>query len=577
MATSCPSFLRGTALRATRLDSCGRPVYGECGQVVSDGFVTIEMSAETDDGDDISVTKANGQTCVSVAPCTQFKWYETSIELCEVDPDLVQIMNPTWEKVLDAQGNTIGYDANGTLDCSTGFALEIWMETYQAADACAGSGSQGSYGYMLLPWVIGGAPDDLEITNDAISFTFTGKTKIGSGWRRGPYPVQLQENGAPGPLLRPIGPDTHYRLFTTTIRPPEPECGCQPVDRPTPEPAEVILTGLDGETNRRTVRLRVNNHGFGPVTVTWGDENSEEVQDGATVSHTYAEDGDYTLTVADKESPAVNVTRDITIPLQPDTPELDLTPGSDTNRMIVTAEVTLPAHSTGSGTIDWGDGTDRQDITVGDDNTVSLNHTYAAAGVYTVTVRRADVDTYRTRLAVAVPIADAPTLTVEKGEGANDANITWDNHGNGPVTIDWGDSSATEDGEVTGSKNHTYEPGDHTITVISKANPAAKAVENVTIPIGGAEAPTLTVEKGEGDNDAKATWDNHDNGPVTIDWGDDSETEEGQASGNTEHTYEPGTYTVTVTSQADTDAKADQEITIPIESGFMKKPASRKR
>ena len=102
---ACPSLLRGTALRATRLDACGRPVYGDCNQVVSDGFVTISMSAETEEGEDISVTKANGKTCVSEAGCEQLSYYSLEMEFCEVDPDLVAIMNPSFEIYRDFDGN----------------------------------------------------------------------------------------------------------------------------------------------------------------------------------------------------------------------------------------------------------------------------------------------------------------------------------------------------------------------------------------------------------------------------------------------------------------------------------------
>lgn len=486
MATQCPSFLRGTAMRVTRLDACGRPVYGDCNQVVSDGFVTATLSAEVEEGEAITVTKANGKTCINEPGEDQLQWYTTEIEFCAVDPDMVQIMNSTWDKVLDAQGNVIGYNANGDLG-GNGFALEIWMNTYGSADACSGETAQGSWGYILLPWVIGGAPGDIEIGNDAISFTFNGKTKLGSRWRRGPYPVQLQANGAPGPLLQPIGPKTHYRLFTTTVRPPEPECGCQPVERPTPDPAELVLTGVEGENPRRTVRMRVDNHGFGPVSVTWGDSTpAQTVQDGSWVTHTYATDGDFTISVADQQTPAITVSKKITVPLPPDAPGLVLSAGSADDRMQVSAAVTFPPQAAPQGTIDWGDGTEVEEITVGADGSVSVTHVYAASGVYTVTVRRSDVDSYRTRDAIAVPVPEAPTLTVAEDTAdttGNTAQATWDNHDDGAVTVSWGDNSAPYDGAASGSATHAYAAaGEYTVTVTSKANPASSASQKVTIP-----------------------------------------------------------------------------------------------
>jgi len=486
VATSCPSFLRGTAMRVTRLDACGRPVYGDGNMVVSDGFVTATLSAEVQEGDAITVTKANGQTCINEPGEDQLQWYTTEIEFCQVDPDLIQIMNQSWDKVLDAQGNVIGYNANGTLS-GDGFALEIWMDTYGTGDACSGDTAQGSWGYILLPWVKGGAPGDIEIGNDAISFTFNGKTKVGSAWRRGPYAVQLQANGAPGPLLQPIGDNTHYRLFETTLRPPEPECGAQPVDRPTPEVAELTITGVAGESPRRTVRLRADNHGFGPVTIDWGDASTDTIaSDGAWVTHTYAADGEYTITVRDQQTPAVTVTKDITVPLPADDPILTLTADDPEDRYTVTATVTLPEQSSGVANIDWGDGTDPEEVTVGVDGTVDVTHTYTAAGVYTVTVRRADVETYRAREAVAVPVQDDPTVTFAEDTAdatAHTVELTWDNAPNGPVSINWGDGTVVDQTEDGTDVTHLYATnGSKTVTVTSKANAAASTSVTFTIP-----------------------------------------------------------------------------------------------
>lgn len=486
MATSCPSFLRGTAMRVTRLDACGRPVYGDGNQVVSDGFVTATLSAEVQEGEAISVTKANGQTCINEPGEDQLQWYTTEIEFCQVDPDLVQIMNPSWDKVLDAEGNVIGYNANGSLS-GDGFALEIWMDVAGTSDACSGDTAQGSWGYILLPWVKGGAPGDIEIGNDAISFTYSGRTKVGSRWRRGPYAVQQQANGAPGPLLQPIGTNTHYRLFTTTIRPPEPECGAQPVDRPTPEAAELVITGVPGESPRNTIRLRADNHGFGPVVINWGDGTAETVaSDGATVQHTYAADGDYTIQVRDQQTPAITVSKDIVVPVPSDDPTLALSAEDPADRYAVTAAITLPPQANGKANVDWGDGTDPEMVTVGTDGTVDVTHTYKAAGVYTVTVRRDDVDTYRARAAISVPVQADPTASAV--EDATDATgmtaaLTWDNAPNGPVSVDWGDGTAPVDQTEAGTVSHAYTTnGSKTVTVASKANPAASVQVTFTIP-----------------------------------------------------------------------------------------------
>jgi hypothetical protein len=487
VTTTCPSFLRGTVMRATRLDACGRPIYGEGNQVISDGFVTATLSAQVQQGNAITVTKANGQACINESSPDQLQWYTTAIEFCAVDPDMIQLMNSSWDKVLDADGNVIGYNANGDLT-GNGFALEIWMDTAGASDACSGETAQGSWGYILLPWVLGGAPGDITIGNDAISFTLNGKTKVGSRWRRGPYPVQVQANGAPGPLLAPIGSNTHYRLFVSTLRPPEPECGAQPVDRPTPDVAELVITGVPGESPRRTVRMKVDNHGFGQVVINWGDGTAEvTANEGAYISHTYAADGNETIQVRDAQTPAVTVSKTITVPLPADTPTVSLAATSGSDRFLVTASITLPKQSTGIADVDWGDGSDPVTVTVASDGTATATHHYTAAGVYSVTVLRDDVPSYRARTAVSVPVQAAPTASAVKDTAdatGKTAKLTWDNTTNGPVSIDWGDGSSAQDGTASGTSSHAYiTNGAKVVTVTSKANTAAKTTVNFTIPV----------------------------------------------------------------------------------------------
>lgn len=406
MSTECPSYLRGKVMRATRLNGCGQSQYGDGNMVVSDGFISVKMSAEVEEGEEVSVTKANGKTCISDKPCDQLKWYTVESQFCQVDPALVTLMNPTWQPVHDNQGDVVGFDAIGELSCDTGFALELWMDVYGETDACTGQEAQGAWGYMLLPWVVGGAPGDLEINNGAVTFTFTGRTKIGNRWRRGPYNVTLGENNVPSPLLTPVPQKAHYRLFTTTVRPPEPECGAQPVERPTPDPAELVITGLPNEDPRRTVRMFVNNHGFGPVMIDWGDGTpAQQSIEGRWVTHAYGSDGPKTITVSDKQTPAVKTSRQVQVPLPSDEPVVELSCGQDPSKPLqVHAEITMPPQSDGTGTVDWGDGSEAQEFNASKSGgTVSLAHAYAAPSIYTVSVRRGDQDRFRGRDAIQVP------------------------------------------------------------------------------------------------------------------------------------------------------------------------------
>ncbi|MEU9760288.1 hypothetical protein AB0D98_11070 [Streptomyces sp. NPDC047987] len=570
---ACPPLLRGVVMRATRLDACGRPVYGDCNQVVTDGFITVSMSAETEEGEAISVTKANGQTCINEPGCEQLSGYTLEMEFCAVDPDLVQIMNPSFEIYRDYDGNPIGWDESVELKCDTGYALELWTNVYASGDACSGAGSQGEWGYLLLPWVVGGAPGDLEIGNDAVSFTFNGRTKVGAGWRRGPYNVQAGAGGIPVPLLKPVGPKTPRRFFKTTIRPPEPECGCQPVDRPTPDPADLYITGIGNESPRKTIRFRADNHGFGPLMVDFGDGTPpQEVADGAWVTHVYDTDGTYTIKACDKQTPVVCSSRDVTVPLPADEPTLVLSAENADDPYEVTATVGLPSQSDGTAIIDWGDGTAPREIAVGSNGTVADIHKYSVPSVYTVTVRRGDIDTYRTRAAIVVPAVPEQTPEVTAAPDSADttgrtAAITLVGFpADGTVNVNWGDGSAAQTLPArTTTATHAYAAGvegAQTITATS-ATDATKTASATFTPAPPVTVPAATATPDAADPmTAALAWTGFPAATtsVSVTWGDGSAAQTGLAAtggaGTATHTYAAGTegteQTITVTSEQDT-------------------------
>jgi len=229
----CFALVRGRAMRVTRLDGCGNPVLGADSQVTTDGFIQVALTAQTDEGTTISVTNAAGKVCVLDEPCPQFTGYDIEVQFCGVDPALYALMTGT-PPVMDPDDNAVGFRMNSGVDaCDLGFALELWSSV--PTTACEpGVGAQ--YGYMLVPFSKGGIIGDFTVGNDAVNFTLSGaRSKDGSAWGTGPYDVV--DNGAadlfdPGPLLDPIDAKDHLHMQLTTVEPPEPECGFQPLGTP---------------------------------------------------------------------------------------------------------------------------------------------------------------------------------------------------------------------------------------------------------------------------------------------------------------------------------------------------------
>jgi hypothetical protein len=194
--TKCLSLVKGRRIRVTKLDSCGRPVYGDTSQVVSKGFISVGFTANTSDSDEISVTNAAGEICVFDPAVTSLSGYAVEISFCEVDPELFALVTGQ-SVVLGGDASTvIGFDVDPAIALSaSNFALELWAGS-PAGDACATAGATGSYGYLLLPFLTGGILGDFTVENAAITFTLTGaNTKKGNAWGKGPYPVMLAPTG----------------------------------------------------------------------------------------------------------------------------------------------------------------------------------------------------------------------------------------------------------------------------------------------------------------------------------------------------------------------------------------------
>lgn len=238
MATTCYPLVRGRAMRVTRLDGCGNPVPGADSQVTSDGFISVALAAQTDEGTTISVQNAAGKICILDEPCPTFTGYDITVEFCGVDPDLFALLTgqPT---ISNEAGDTVGFRMNSKVDaCDFGFALELWSNV--PAAACEAGATGGTFGYMLIPFARGGVIGDFTVGNDAVNFTMQGaKSRDGNAWGVGPYDVVSGASGAPSKLPEAIDSNDHLLVQTTSVPPPEPTCGAGALGVPATGATEV--------------------------------------------------------------------------------------------------------------------------------------------------------------------------------------------------------------------------------------------------------------------------------------------------------------------------------------------------
>lgn len=226
MATRCFTPVLGKRLRGVVLDECGNlPASGAAdSMVVTDGFVSVSLSAEVEDGTEIITKKADGSLCVNEMTAASFKRFTVEAEFCGVDPGLLAVTTnaeiyENYESI--AAGIVV---PEGTINKK--FSLEVW--TGLSGEACA-PGEEEASGYMLLPFVQAGVLGDITVDGEnAVTFSMTGAyTKGGNAWGVGPFNV-VADTGVASVLPTALHPLDHLLLIATGIAPPAVACGLVP-------------------------------------------------------------------------------------------------------------------------------------------------------------------------------------------------------------------------------------------------------------------------------------------------------------------------------------------------------------
>lgn len=224
-----PMIANAATVRVTRVDGCGRPVCGPDNAFVTDCFASLNQEANINEGEAVEFRAANGRLCGYKPACPTLLGYNITWNFFGASPELIEIMtgSPIY---FGFDGRPIGFDTCN-IPCRAGFALEMWTEVV-GEDVCPEEATgEGAWVYWLWPWVTNGMLGDLEMGAEAVTLSLTGATRTGGRWGVGPYDVVEQDAaGTPGPMLTPLGPDCHRRVFVTTVAPPEPSVDYQPVE-----------------------------------------------------------------------------------------------------------------------------------------------------------------------------------------------------------------------------------------------------------------------------------------------------------------------------------------------------------
>lgn len=295
-ATKTLTPVRGRRYRVTRLDACGNPIYGDNGQVVTEGVVTATFTSVTSATDEVRVVNSQGASCVYEPAITNLEGFTAEIIFCGMDPDMFEMMTGM-PVIYDINGVAIGIaiDVGVSLE-DFSFALEIW--TGLASDAACGEVGEIDFGYILTPYMKGGRLSDFTVENGAINFTVAdASSRKGGAWRKGPYNVVENAGGVAGPLLQALTSTQVMVVIRTNVAPPAAAVGGRPVLKPTAVATTLITTVVDNLEVDFTVTPTTT--GLDGVWYDFGDDTWEYVTAGGGAwTHLYAEAGTYTVTAS---------------------------------------------------------------------------------------------------------------------------------------------------------------------------------------------------------------------------------------------------------------------------------------
>jgi uncharacterized delta-60 repeat protein len=285
-------------------------------------------------------------------------------------------------------------------------------------------------------------------------------------------------------------------------------------------------------------------------------------------THSYPDNGSYTVSVTVTGSNGGSDTKTLAMTVANVAPTLTLSGDADVNEA---ASYTLNLSSFDPGpdtitswTIHWGDTTE---IVSG--NPTSVTHTYADGDAnYTISASATDEDgTFAAGNTVAVAVQNvAPALTISGSSAVDEGagytlNLSSFDPGADTIaswTINWGDTTEVVSGNPA-SVTHTYADGANSYTISASAtdeddtfaagNTVAVTVNNVapTLSIAGAATAaegalyTLALTSFDPGADTISSW--------TINWGDGIEIVSGNPS-NATHIYADGSNSYTISASA---------------------------
>ncbi len=313
-----------------------------------------------------------------------------------------------------------------------------------------------------------------------------------------------------------------------------------------------------------------------PHTYAWSFGDGGMADGTLAPSHTYVEDGTYTVTLTVTNANSESSSDSLLVTVNNVAPSVDAGPDQTSNEG---DKVSFASSFTDPGTVDthtiawdFGDGSTASD-------SLTPTHIYTDNGAYTVTLTVTDdegaatSDTLTVTVGNLPPAAEAgPDQTVNEGTLVAFSGSATDPGVNDTFTYSWdfGDGGTASD---TPTPTHTYaDNGIYTVTLTVTDDDGGVGSDTLTVTVNNVAplveaGPDQTVNDGDPVSFSGSFIDpgSADTHTITWDFGDGNTAAGSLTPG---HTYAgPGTYTVTLTVEDDDGGGGSDSLTVTVESG----------
>ena len=176
------SSVQAVSLRLSKLAADGSPLPGATNSYVTRAFTSLSFTPEYQDGDEISVTAADGSVCVYYKVPDTLKRVNFEIAICNPQPEIYEML--AGGTILTELTENIGWSAPeiGSAPGTDGVSIEAWSRAIVGGRPAA----VRPYFRFVFPYVQTRLSGDRVLENGALANVFSGFGLGNDGWGEGP-------------------------------------------------------------------------------------------------------------------------------------------------------------------------------------------------------------------------------------------------------------------------------------------------------------------------------------------------------------------------------------------------------